>query len=97
MAPEAPQKQIWPAGMAGRPKMGQNNEESKNNYMEIGRYMENQLKCMELYIKPIKMDGKCIFECFVINRCLGDLERAEINFFALFFYLLVVCKINFIY
>ena len=38
-----------------------------------------------------------IFECFVINRCLGDLERAEINFFALFFYLLVVCKINFIY
>ena len=31
MAPEAPQKKIWPAGMAGRPKMGQNREETKNN------------------------------------------------------------------
>ena len=33
-------------------------QKSRNNYLEIGKYMENQIKCMELYIKPIKMNGK---------------------------------------
>ena len=30
----------------------------EENYMEVGKYMENQLKCMELYIKWLGMVGK---------------------------------------
>ena len=51
-------KKIWPAGMAGRPKMGQNNEKPNNNYVEIRKYMGNQLKWMDLHLKPKGMVGK---------------------------------------
>ena len=33
-------------------------EKSKKNYPEIGKYMENPLKSMELYIKPIRIYRK---------------------------------------
>ena len=43
-------------------------------YMEIGKYIENPLKCIELYIKPIRMDGKLLG---MDGKWLGNIQPMD--------------------